>query len=84
MGSSAGVRRLGAASLDLVWTAAGRYDGFWERGLAPWDVAAGVLIAREAGCVVESLSGGDVVYDGDPLITNAALLPMLKERLAKE
>ena len=82
MGSSAGVRRLGAASLDLVWTAAGRYDGFWERGLAPWDVAAGILIAQEAGCVVESLSGGDVTYDGDPLVTNAALLPMLKERLA--
>jgi myo-inositol-1(or 4)-monophosphatase len=81
MGSSAGVRRLGAASLDLVWTAAGRYDGFWERDLAPWDVAAGVLIAQEAGCVVESLSGGDPVYNGDPLVTNAALLPMLKERL---
>ena len=82
MGSSAGVRRMGAASLDLVWTAAGRYDGFWERGLAPWDVAAGILICQEAGCVVESLSGGDATYDGDPLVTNAALLPMLKERLA--
>jgi len=81
MGSSAGVRRMGAASLDLVWTAAGRYDGFWERDLAAWDVAAGVLIAQEAGCVVESLSGGDPVYSGDPLVTNAALLPMLKERL---
>ena len=78
MGSSSGVRRLGAASLDLVWTAAGRYDGFWERELAPWDVAAGVLIAREAGCVVESLSGGDPVYDGDPIISNEKLLPQLK------
>ena len=83
MGSSAGVRRLGAASLDLVWTAAGRYDGFWERELAPWDVAAGVLIAREAGCVVESLSGGDPVYDGDPIISNERLLPQLKACMAE-
>ncbi len=82
MGSSAGVRRLGAASLDLCWTAAGRYDGFWERGLQPWDVAAGILIAQEAGCAVESLSGSDSPYIVDPLVTNAALLPMLKERLA--
>jgi len=82
MGSSSGVRRMGAASLDLVWTAAGRYDGFWERGLAPWDVAAGILICQEAGCVVESLSGNPSPYILDPLVTNAALLPMLKERLA--
>lgn len=43
-----GVRRMGAASLDLAWTACGRYDGYWEMGLAPWDVAAGTLIVREA------------------------------------
>jgi len=46
-----GVRRMGAAALDLAWTACGRYDGYWEMGLAPWDVAAGTVILREAGGV---------------------------------
>ncbi len=82
MGASAGVRRLGAASLDLAWTAAGRYDGFWERGLAVWDIAAGVLIAREADMLVESLSGGDVMETGDIICTNEALMPRLKESVA--
>ena len=82
MGSSAGVRRMGTASLDLVWTAAGRYDGFWERELQPWGISAAILICQEAGCVVESLSGGDPTYDGDPIVSNAALMPILKERLA--
>lgn len=82
MGNSAGVRRMGAASLDLAWTAMGRYDGYWEADLAPWDVAAGVLICREAGLTVESLSGGDPVLNGDPVTANKDLLPMLRERLA--
>lgn len=81
MGTSAGVRRFGAASLDLAWTAAGRYDGFWERGLAPWDIAAGVVIAREAGLMVESLSGGDVLETGDIIAANERVLPMLKDRV---
>lgn len=81
MGASAGVRRLGSAALDLAWTAAGRYDGFWERGLAPWDIAAGIVITREAGLVVESLSGGDVLQTGDIICTNAALMDPLKERV---
>ena len=72
---------MGAASLDLAWTAAGRYDGFWERGLAAWDIAAGVLIAREAGLRIESLSGGDVLETGDIICTNEALLDPLKTRL---
>ncbi len=82
MGASAGVRRMGAASLDLAWTAAGRYDGFWERGLAVWDIAAGVLICQEAGLIVESLSGGDVLETGDVIITSEALLGPLKERVS--
>lgn len=82
MGASSGVRRLGSAALDLAWTAAGRYDGFWERGLAIWDIAAGVLIAQEAGLLVESLSGGNVLETGDPIVTNAALMAPLKKRLA--
>ena len=81
MGHSSGVRRLGSAALDLAWTAAGRYDGFWERGLAVWDIAAGVLIAQEAGLMVESLTGGDVLETGDIIVSNEALMPQLKERV---
>jgi myo-inositol-1(or 4)-monophosphatase len=55
-----GVRRLGAAALDLAWVACGRYDGYWEMGLAPWDVAAGTIIVREAGGVCED------IYHKDP------------------
>ena len=54
---TAGIRRWGAAALDLAYVAAGRYEGFWETGLHPWDVAAGTLIAREAGGLVEALGG---------------------------
>lgn len=50
-----GIRRIGAAALDLAWVACGRFDGYWEMGLAPWDVAAGTLIAREAGALCEDL-----------------------------
>jgi myo-inositol-1(or 4)-monophosphatase len=55
----AGIRRFGAASLDLAWVAAGRYDGFWEADLQPWDVAAGMLLVREAGGFVTDFRGGD-------------------------
>lgn len=54
---SAGVRRPGSASLDLAWLAAGRIDGFWEFGLAPWDMAAGALLILEAGGLVSDLAG---------------------------
>lgn len=54
----AGIRRYGAASLDLAWVAAGRYDGFWEADLQPWDVAAGILLVREAGGFVTDYRGG--------------------------
>jgi len=81
MGASSGVRRLGAASLDLAWTAAGRYDGFWERGLATWDVAAGILICEEAGLKVESLTDGNVLDTGDIITTNEALWDGLIKRV---
>ena len=55
----AGIRRLGSAALDLAWVAAGRFDGYWEAGLKPWDVAAGVLLVREAGGFVTDFRGGD-------------------------
>jgi myo-inositol-1(or 4)-monophosphatase len=54
----AGIRRFGAASLDLAWLAAGRFDGFWESGLEPWDVQAGILLIREAGGFVTDYRGG--------------------------
>ncbi len=64
----AGVRRWGAASLDLAYVAAGRYDGYWERGLKPWDIAAGLLIAKEAGAIVEPLRAGqNLLEDGHVL-----------------
>lgn len=55
----AGIRRYGAASLDLAWVAAGRFDGYWEADLQPWDVAAGMLLIREAGGFVTDFRGGD-------------------------
>ncbi|WP_298853271.1 inositol monophosphatase family protein [uncultured Sphingomonas sp.] len=55
----AGIRRYGAASLDLAWVAAGRFDGYWESDLQPWDVAAGMLLVREAGGFVTDFRGGD-------------------------
>lgn len=54
----AGIRRLGSAALDLAWVAAGRFDGFWEAHLQPWDVAAGILLVREAGGFVTDYRGG--------------------------
>ena len=55
----AGIRRFGSAALDLAWVAAGRYDGFWESDLQPWDVAAGLLLVKEAGGFVTDFRGGD-------------------------
>jgi len=59
---SQGVRRLGSAALDLSYVAAGRFDGFWELSLEAWDVAAGILIAREAGALVTDVDGGDKYF----------------------
>ncbi len=64
----AGVRRWGAAALDLAYVAAGRYDGFWERGLHPWDMAAGMLLVREAGGMVSAIR-----EDDDPLEKGAVI-----------
>jgi myo-inositol-1(or 4)-monophosphatase len=74
----AGVRRFGSAALDLAWTAAGRYDGYWEMGIKPWDIAAGMLIVREAGGYATDEHGKDVVA-GTVVAANPHLHPKLLE-----
>jgi myo-inositol-1(or 4)-monophosphatase len=74
MAASAGVRRIGAASLDLAWTAAGRLDGFWERNLRAWDLAAGIVILREAGGYVTDADGKDgMLRTGSVVAGNEAI-----------
>src|SRR5262245_3987907 len=73
LSSTAGMRRFGAASLDLASVAAGRCDAFWERNLQAWDVAAGILLVREAGGAVSDLKGRDNALPGDILATNEHL-----------
>ena len=65
-----GVRRLGAAALDLCFLAAGRAEAFWETQLKPWDTAAGALIAREAGATITDFSGNDYRHDKDELLAS--------------
>jgi len=78
-----GVRRHGAAALDLAWTAAGRFDGYWEMGLAPWDVAAGTVLVREAGGQVVDLRGNTAwPIGGDVAAGNAAIMPALQAMVA--
>ncbi len=83
--ATSGIRRPGAAALDLAWVACGRIDGFWETGLSPWDMAAGALLVREAGGLIGDLDGNEGFLDtGRVVATNAklfsALLQTLKQR----
>ena len=64
----AGLRRFGAAALDLAWVAAGRLDAYWERNISPWDMAAGLLMVREAGGFVSDIDGGDAMLDKGHII----------------
>lgn len=89
VGQTAGLRRAGAASLDLAYVAAGRFDGFWELGLQPWDMAAGVLLIREAGGVVTDIRGGDRAMKtgnvvGGTLRVHQALLDTIKPHLGAD
>ncbi len=84
MAVSAGVRRFGSAALDLAYVAAGRYDGFWENGLNPWDIAAGIVLVREAGGFVSDhdrghgmMGSGDILAANDHL--HAPLAAILRE-----
>jgi myo-inositol-1(or 4)-monophosphatase len=70
----AGLRRFGSAALDLAWIAAGRFDAYWERNLSPWDMAAGLILVREAGGFVTDLEGGDAIFaTGNVIAGNEAL-----------
>ena len=71
MTKAGNVRRMGAAALDLAFVASGRFDGFWERGLSPWDMAAGMVLVREAGGFVTDADGGDrVLTEGTICVGN--------------
>lgn len=78
-----GIRRMGTASLDLAWVACGRYDAYWELKLAPWDVAAGILIVLEAGGHITDLHGAPA-RPGDRAVvaSNAALKEVFRKRVA--
>ena len=84
MGEVAGVRRMGSAALDLAYVAAGRMDGFWEVGLSPWDIAAGLLMMREAGGFVSDMKGGQAMFDDQTVVAgNEAIHRALARTLAK-
>jgi myo-inositol-1(or 4)-monophosphatase len=78
MAATSGVRRFGSAALDLAYVAAGRYEGFWEMGLKPWDIAAGIILVKEAGGYVSEINGGhDMLQSGNVLAANDHLhLPL--------
>jgi myo-inositol-1(or 4)-monophosphatase len=80
----AGLRRFGAAALDLAWIAAGRFDAYWERDLSPWDMAAGIILVREAGGFVTDLDGHDAIFTKGQIAAgnetmHGELLKLLKE-----
>ena len=79
--NTAGLRRAGAAALDLAYVAAGRLDGFFELNLKPWDIAAGIVLVQEAGGVVAGLAAGDVLTHGHVLASNNKLIGALKDTL---
>ena len=82
MPHAAGIRRMGSAALDLAWVAAGRYDGFWERKLKSWDIAAGMILVREAGGFLAEIDGeDDILKTGNIAAGNEIMLGELSARL---
>ena len=86
MGEVSGIRRLGSVALDLAYVAAGRMDGFWETGLSSWDIAAGILLIREAGGFVSDMDGGQEMLDTGAVVAGneviqRALLKTVKKPL---
>ena len=80
----AGLRRYGAATLDLAWVAAGRLDAHWERNLSPWDMAAGILLVREAGGFVSDADGGDAILAKGSVVAGNETMHRELLRLLKE
>ncbi len=83
MGATAGVRRMGASSLDLAFLAAGRLDGFWEKGLYPWDIAAGIMIAHEAGAIITHGDGSKISFESLQKLEIIAANPHIHAELLK-
>jgi myo-inositol-1(or 4)-monophosphatase len=84
MGQVAGIRRTGSAAMDLAWVAAGRFDGYVEHGLSPWDMAAGSLLVREAGGYVTDAEGGKRMLEtGNIVAGNAQVHRAMIELLAE-
>jgi myo-inositol-1(or 4)-monophosphatase len=82
-GQTAGMRRAGSAALDLARLAAGQFDAFWELKLAPWDIAAGILLVREAGGIVTDLSGAPATVSHTGIVAgNSRMHPWLLHTLA--
>ncbi|MDI4666967.1 inositol monophosphatase [Xanthobacter autotrophicus] len=78
-----GLRRTGSAAIDLAWVASGRFDAFWERDLSPWDMAAGIVMVREAGGIVTDLSDGDKMLDKGSVIAGNEIIRSDLMRLLK-
>ena len=84
MGEVAGIRRLGSAALDLAYVAAGRLDGFWETPLKPWDMAAGILLIREAGGFVSDRDGGQDMFENGSIVAgNEVIHRALRRTLSR-
>jgi myo-inositol-1(or 4)-monophosphatase len=82
MRNAAGIRRMGAASIDLAWTAQGRFDGYWERDIQAWDMAAGIVLVREAGGYVSDIDGKQaMLQSGSIIVGNEAIHSHLLKRL---
>jgi myo-inositol-1(or 4)-monophosphatase len=80
----AGLRRFGAAALDLAWIAAGRFDAYWERDLSPWDLAAGLILVREAGGFVSDLDGGEAMLTKGAIVAGNETMQRELLRLLKD
>jgi myo-inositol-1(or 4)-monophosphatase len=85
MQSVVGIRRTGSAAIDLAWVAAGRFDGYWERGIQAWDMAAGIVIVREAGGLVSDAEGGhDMLTKGSIVAGNAPIQQELQKTITSD
>ncbi|MCH2546703.1 MAG: inositol monophosphatase [Alphaproteobacteria bacterium] len=83
-GSSAGIRCFGAAALDLAYVATGRFDGFWSNSLKPWDIAAGMLLVKEAGGEVTEIAGGKKMLDSGSIVATNGVLHKKVDALLSE